>query len=253
MIYTSYDMIQDCRADKAEGWRYFVAHYVPVLRKMTDHYAPGDTAITGRVLAAARRESSLFRSLDPAPERWFVAQLRQVFLSELPAAAPEIELPLETVAEALDSLTLTQKLASWIETMRYDAGATAAMLRMSAPTVEKIRGQAADLIRGKVDSWRRTLLPENGLALSKAAAAISTTDCAGPKVFLDVLDGRATWLGREEMERHVAGCWHCIDHFARMAEVIELLRNIQPLTESEAQTYLDQMGIAPTKKSFWKR
>src|SRR6185436_15508074 len=71
MIYTCYEMVRDCRADKPEGWSYFVASYVPVIRKLLAHYGAGDTAALERVLLGSRDpESSLFRSLEPAPERW---------------------------------------------------------------------------------------------------------------------------------------------------------------------------------------
>lgn len=255
MIYTCYEMIQDCRADKAEGWRHFVSCYVPVMRKLADHYDSGRAgAVVDHMLTTLRQPgSTLFESLDPSPERWFVAQLRQLLVAELPAPEPEIAIGLEEVAAALEPLTVVQKLSAWIETMNYDAAQTGAMLRMAPNTVEKIRAQAADLIRGKVDAWRQTLLTENGRKLGAEAASASTKDCLPPRVFLDVLDGRATWSGREEMERHVGSCWHCIDHFGRMAEVIEVLRGIVPLEETDAAPLLELMGIHKQKAPLWKR
>src|SRR5579859_2954622 len=78
MIYTCYDMIRDCRADRAEGWSHFITNYVPVIRQLAAHYFPHSGAVLEPVLVALRRpESSLFQSLEPAPERWFVAELRQ--------------------------------------------------------------------------------------------------------------------------------------------------------------------------------
>jgi hypothetical protein len=260
MIYTCYEMIRDCRAAKPEGWRYFIANYVPVMRKLLAHYDPAlangpDAAgFIVRLLVAQRQPgSNLFQSLDPAPERWFVARLRQNLVAELSPGTPEIEIDLETAAAAFGPLTMTEKLAAWIETMRYNSAETGAMLRMAPQTVEKIRDRAAELLRGQVDAWRRTLLAENGNRLGLAAAALSGKDCLPPKVFLDVLDGRATWRGREQMEFHVAGCWHCIDHFARMAEVIELLRGIVPLEESEAAPFTQLLGVEKTRPAFWTR
>jgi hypothetical protein len=260
MIYTCYEMIRDCREDKAEGWRHFITHYVPILRKLAAHYdpAPAQSADTvraiERVLTAQRQPgSSLFQSLDPAPERWFVAQLRQKLVAELPAPPPDIEIELETVAQAFAPLTMTEKLAAWIETMRYSDAETGAMLRMAPVTVGKIRERSADLLRGQVDAWRRTLLAENGRALGVAAAAASGKDCLSPKVFLDVLDGRATWRGREQMEQHAAACLHCIDHFARLAEVIEVLRGIVPLDEAGSAPLMDLLGVQKSRTGLWKR
>ena len=48
------------------------------------------------VLFAIRRpESSMFHSVEPAPERWFVAELRQKVLAELKPSAAEFAIELE--------------------------------------------------------------------------------------------------------------------------------------------------------------
>jgi hypothetical protein len=253
MIYTCYEMVRDCRANRPEGWRYFITSYVPVIRKLIEHYG-GSAAHLDRVLLAVRNpQSSMFDSLEPSPERWFVAELRQKVVAELRAPAPEIPLALEEVAEALEPLTLTEKQAAWTESMGYTPEQAGAMLRMAPATVAKIRDRAADLLRGRMNAWRRTILAENGPSLSRAAAAARGAECPGAKTFLDVLDGRTTWRGREEMERHVSDCWHCIDHFCRMAEVIEVLRGIQPLTAEEAEPFRKLLGVAGEERGLWKR
>jgi hypothetical protein len=250
-------MVRDCRAGKPEGWLCLVSNYVPVIRKLLAHYDPpraGDASVMERILVSLRKpESSIFQSLEPAPERWFVAELRQVVLLSLDAPRPEIGIDLETVAAALDPLTLVEKQVAWIETMQYGPAETSLMLRMAPKTVEKIRDKAGELIRGKVDAWRRDLLANNGLALGRAAAAAGGKDCLSAKIFLDVLDGRANWQGRSEMEQHVRGCWHCIDHFSRMAEVVELIRDIEPLRETEAAPFRKLLGVDAEKRPVWKR
>lgn len=252
MIYTCYEMVQDCRADKGEGWAYFICNYVPLIRKLLAHY--GDSAALDRVLLAIRKpESSMFQSMEPAPERWFIAELRQKVLAETPLPAPEIEVDLETVATAFEPLTLVEKQVAWIETMHYDSAETGAMMRMAPKTVEKIRERALELLRGKVDSWRRNLLAENGRPLGQTAAAAAGKECLPAKVFLDILDGRTTWRGRETMEQHVLRCWHCIDHFSRMVEVVELIRGVQPLTEEESAPFRSLLGVQLPKAPLWKR
>jgi hypothetical protein len=254
MIYTSYEMLRDCRAGKPEGWSYFIANYVPVIRKLLTHYGGERAPAMETVLAGLHSpESSLFTSLDPAPERWVVAELRQKIMADLSAADSAPTLELETVAAALAPLTLLEKQAAWLESMRYEAGESAAMLRMSAATVTKIRDRAAELLRSAVDTWNRNLLVANGRALGRAAAAAPTPECVPSKTFLDVLDGRSTWRDRETIERHVIACWHCIDHFCRMAEVIELLRNIQPLSDAEAAPFRQLLGLVEQKPAGWKR
>ncbi|HWC97580.1 MAG TPA: hypothetical protein VG456_12535 [Candidatus Sulfopaludibacter sp.] len=252
MIYTSYEMVQDCRAGKPEGWAYFISNYVPLVRKLAAHYGGADSV--DRILLSVRKaDSNMFQAMEPVPERWFIAELRQKVLAEIPLPSPEIELDLETVSAAFEPLTLVEKQVAWIETMGYDAAQTGAMMRMAPKTVEKIRERASELLRGKLDTWRRGVLTENGRLLSEAATAAAGKDCLPVKVFLDILDGRTTWYGRETMEQHVLGCWHCIDHFSRMVEVVELIRGVQPLTETEAAPYRQLLGIQTARRPFWKR
>jgi hypothetical protein len=234
------------RANLPEGWRHLITNYVPLIRTLLAHYAPGAgrrCGVLNRVLVGiSKPESSLFQSREPAPERWFLAELRQMVLAELEMPAPEMEIDLETVAAALEPLTVTEKQAAWFETMRYTPVETGPMLRMAAGTVEKIRQRAAELIRGKVDAWSATLLADNGAALGRAAAAAAGKDCLPVAAFLDILDGRTTWRGREDMERHVSGCWHCVDHFCRMVEVVEVLRG-PAIVRAEAEPFGQLLGI----------
>ncbi|HLY19834.1 MAG TPA: hypothetical protein VKR61_21555 [Bryobacteraceae bacterium] len=261
MIYTSYEMIADCRAGRGEGWSYFLKQYLQVIRRLLAHYFPeraGDRELLERVLLdLCRPESGLFASLEPCPERGFVAELRQHALrameADRPSAPPEIAIDIETLGAALEPLTLTEKLAAWFEGMRYGEAETGRMLRMSAETAGKIRGRAAELIRAHVDAWRSTLLAENGQALERELGALRTKDCLAAKSFLDVIDGRATWRGREEIEQHVKDCWYCLDHYCRLLEVVDVLRTLKPLSEAEIQGYQGLLGIQPAKRTLWVR
>jgi len=253
MIYTSYEMVRDCRLDKPEGWLYFLSQYVPAIRKLLAHYAPSSHRLEDILAALRRPESSLFQSVEPAPERWFVAELRQKVLAELPTTKPDISLELDTAAAALEPLTVVEKQVAWLDTMQYTAKETGVMMRMSAETAAQIRGRASELIRGKVDAWRPTLLSENGQALGRAAAEKAGGECLPQKAFLDVLDGRTTWVERERMERHITACWHCVDHFCRMVEVVDLMRGLQPLTDAETEPYRQLFGIQVQKPAAWKR
>ena len=236
---------------------HFIVHYVPAIRQALAHYAPEraqDAALLNQILLSVRQpESFLFQSAEPPEERWFVAQLRQLVVAELAAPPAEIPLDLETLTAALGPLTMTEKQAAWFETMGYSPAQAGPMLRVSPETVEKVRHRAAELIRGKVDSWRRTLLAENGPALGREAAAGTGQDCLPTKAFLDVVDGRTTWRGREMMERHLLNCWHCVDHFCRMLEVVHLLRASQPLSEADSAPFRALLGLAAPKRTGWKR
>jgi len=260
MIYTCYEMVRDCRDGRDEGWSYFVSNYTPVIHRIVAHYLPGSAAdgLVERLLIAMRQpQSPLFQSHDPAPERWFVAEMRQQVLGVIDelrsGAEPEPALDLELLGGALETLTVVEKQAVWLETMLYTPQETGTLLRMEPRTIEKIRDRAADLLRGMLDTWRRTLLADNGRQLGRLASTVRTAECPPAKAFLDMLDGRSTWQRREELERHLTGCWYCIDHYCRMAEVLELVRGIQPLPEDEAAKFRAALGIRPPNKTLWQR
>lgn len=225
MIYTCHDMIRDCRANKPEGWSHFITHYVPVIRRLLAHYSSDEPELLERALLDFRKpESSLFHSVDPSPERWFVAELRQ----KLVACTETADLT------TLPPLTQVEKQVVWLETMRYGAEDSAVIMKMSPATVESIRGKAP-------------ALPERATPPSKSEA------CLPAKDFLDVIDGRSNWYRRDEMDRHVNTCWYCIDHFCRLREVCEVLRRARPLTEDEAAPFRKLLGVPAGKSPLWNR
>lgn len=260
MVYTCFEMIRDCREERPEGWSYFITNYVPVIRRLLLHYRPDRVDTVNGVLFAIRnpgpQAASLFASVSPTPEREFLAELRQRVLAildaESPLPEPEISIDLETLTAALDPLTFLEKQAVWLETMRYAPLEAGTLLRTGAAAVEKIRENAEARIRSKLDRWRLTLLSENGRQLGREAAP-ATPQCLAAKAFLDLLDGRTTWHGREDLERHVRTCWHCTDHYCRLLEAAELARRSQPLAESEAKPFRQFLGVTAEKFPSWKR
>jgi len=70
---------------------------------------------------------------------------------------------------------------------------------------------------------------------------------------LDVLDGRVTWSNRQDIDRHLASCWHCIDRFCRTREIDRLVKDTPPLTEEKTEIYLEKLGFPREKAPFWKR
>jgi hypothetical protein len=260
MIYTCYDMVRDCRDGRAEGWSHFVSNYLPVIRRILTHYSPdsaGDGLVERLLVGMRQPDFPLFHSNEPEPERFFIAAMRQHVMGVLDemhsGAEPESALDLPLLGDALEPLTVVEKHAVWLETMHYAPQEAATLLRMEPRTVNKIRDRAAGLLRAKLDTWRRTMLADGGRELGRLAVAAGTAECPQVKAFLDVLDGRSTWQRRDDLERHEAGCWHCIDHYCRMAEVIELVRGIQPLPEEEARKFWAVLGVQPPKRALWQR
>lgn len=257
MVYTSYEMIRDCRANKPEGWSHFVTHHVPFIRRVIAHYFPekrDDDAVLEQILVSLKNpESSLFGSIEAAPERYFLCELRQEVLRLTRDTSCETSVELETMGAALEPLTVAGKQVVWFETMRYGTSDTGRMLRMDPKTVEKIRNQGAELLRGRLDHWSANLLSAAGAQLGRDAWNSRTPECFPSKAFFEIVDGRITWQRRDQMDRHVVKCWHCVDHFCRCLEVIDLGRDAQPLSEEQALPFNRALAIRIEKPPIWKR
>jgi len=261
-VYTCYDMMADCRANRREGWAFFITQYLPLCRGLLAHYFPeraADTELLGRVaVATCRPESGLFADRGLALEREFVADLRQHVLAAVEAdragEVAQAPLDLATLTAALDGFTPVERQAAWMTTMRYNAEDTARILRMEQKTAESVQERSGEAVRQQVDHWSSDILEANGAALGRAAATGKTDSCLPGRAFLDLLDGKMTWRRRQDMEFHLNTCWHCVDHLCRLREVDELLRLNQPLTPEEALPYLALLGISSEdKKPLWKR
>jgi hypothetical protein len=254
-------MILDCRAGKTEGWSYFVNQYVPVVRRLAEHYYPertGDSDLSARVLQTlGKPDLPLFVASGSRSEREFVAELRQFVLGAIEedgaSGEAEIVVDVETLASALESLSTIEKQVAWLEAMRYSTDETAHMMSMHASTVANIRERAAELLRSRVSAWQAGMIAANGPALRREAAHLGKDDCPSARVWLDWLDGRSTWYQREDAERRLAACWHCVDHFCRLREAQSLLRGLKPLTATEAEPFRRAFGLRSTEGSRWKR
>lgn len=245
-VYTCYEMIADCRANKREGWACFACHYLPIVRILERRYS-----LAAPLARVCDKDAPMFDK--PVPEREFVARLRQHVMNY--SAAGEEAVDMAPVTAALENFSAMERQAVWMATMRYDAASSAAILRMEPKTVEAVRDRALDALRGHFDSWSRGILEANGFAWGSAVAAPSGDACVPVRWFLDLLDGKMTWQRRTDIEFHLTTCWHCVDHLCRLREVDELLRHNQPASDDQVRADLAALGFSaePEKKSLWKR
>lgn len=257
-IYTSFEMVEDCKAGLRRGWAHFVSEFEPIIAALAAHYCGEHYASKPSIdLLRDLHTGEFFQSVHPATQREFAIELRQSVLALLEGAcsspAPDIELSLEDVTTALAPLTPVEKQMAWFETMKYVPAHTALTMNAGTDTVERLREKVEELLRQSLDRWKRGLLRENGPQLRAEAVARSGQNCVAIKLFLDVLDGRVTWSNRQNIDRHLASCWHCIDRFCRTREIDRLVKDTPPLTGEKTETHLEKLGFPKEKAPFWKR
>lgn len=243
-VYTCYEMVADCRANRREGWSFFARQYLPVARTLQARYFP-ERPPDPRAMCDG--SSPLFDK--PVPEREFVARLRQhVIALAAPPEGGDPPIDLDTLTGALDGFSPLERQVVWMSTMQYPAPEAAAILRMDAKTAESARERALEALRQRVDHWSRDVLERGGRALGAAAEAAAGERCIPARAFLDLLDGKMTWQRRTDADFHLNQCWHCVDHLCRLREVDELLRNNKPDSEESVSDVLTMLGFPPPKR-----
>ena len=238
-IYTSFDMIADCKAGKPEGAVHLVKHLLPPLRWLHRHYglSEPDLALVLKQTAA----------IEPMNERRFVAHFRP----EPPLNQSTLDL--ETIVEAFGELTLVERQIVWLDTMAYETPDAARHLRISAETAQKARDKAGALLRSKLDDWSITILRENGAHLGRQARAAAPAETVPFHDYIEIIDGRMTWQSRTPIERALADSWHEIDHLCRVREADAAKSETKPLTDDQSRPILAGLGVTPPKPPFLKR
>lgn len=244
-IYTCYDMIRDCREGKADGWRFLVMNYVPALRKMASHYAVDEWG----VLKKLRSANSPLNGMTEMSGREFMDQMR----SHVVPRAGESSVDVDGVLEALSPLTATERQQAWFGTFGYAADDASRMMRLAPETGRKIYERAGELLRGKLDDWQAGMLAKHGLALGEAVEKMRPAEPMPYREFFDVIDGRNTWQQRTGFAKTLESSWYEVHRACSIREADEALEKSRPLTEAEAQPYLERLGVKLEKRGLWAR
>jgi len=250
-IYTTFEMITDCRAGKPEGWIFFVTHLIQPCRTILKHYG-GDEDALRRFLVDKR---SVITASEPATSRHLMTRWRGALLESAgyPQRPVRHDLDLEILQEALVELMPLERQMVWLETMEYGIEESATLMHVAPDAVMRAREKAGEMLRSKMDHWWKSILFDCGPSLGAAARAAIPAEPVAFNTFIEVIDGRLTWQGRFEVDRSLSGSWHEVDHFCRVREADEVVGRAHPLSEAEAQPYLDLFGVKLPKPSLWKR
>ena len=247
-IYTSYEMISDCKAGKPEGWLFLVRQFVPPIRWMLERQGQGEPELRALLLDLQKGGIGKF---EPVVHREFLAGIRPE-----PVAPGEPPFELSQLSEAMTDVPVLERQNLWFETMGYDAPLSAKLLRQAPETTEKARARLIEVLRTKLDSWSLTMLRDHGPALGAAARAAKPKEIVPFRQYLDILDGRMSWQNRVGVERALLKDWYEVDQFCRVREADASVTETTPYDDNDpaAQPYLDLLGVqVPKKSGFLKR
>ena len=172
---------------------------------------------------------------------------------QAPPPAPELALEWEVFDRALAGLSALERQIVWMFVLSPSHDDTKQILRLDAKTAVAVLARAQEALRTSSDRWNTEMLAGNRHLLAQEARSRRAKDCPAQRIFLRTLDGQITWRDREELDHHLAGCWHCVDLFCRFREILFLSRGLQPLSEPESEAYLKMLGLEVRAGSRWRR
>lgn len=249
-VYTCFDMIADCKANKSEGWTYLSKVFIPPLEWMVKRYGGGQAHLA-TLLASLK---PFPREIAPMAEREFIAAIRPHILDSTGWTGGEAQtLALTQFESALTELTPLERQLVWFEVLGYSIPDAARLCRVSAETATKSQDRASDLLRQSLDRWDRAIVRDNAAILAREARAAVPGEPVPFRGYLDIIDGRMTWSNRMTVERSLSASWFEVDHFCRVREADAAMRDTKPLTDEQAAPYVERFGVRLPKPSLWKR
>jgi len=239
-VYTCNDMVHDCRARRPEGWRHFIAEYLPFCRAVILHYLPerGDDPNSLPALMAifSRSGCTVFEVSGIATEREFLLGLRDMVIEQF---APRVQNRPAPESALLTGVPALERQIGWLEAMGYDEHASARMLNLDHKTVAAVRAKLNAALQGA--------------GLSCIVLPAAGPGCASARTLADYSDGRLVWQTRQKVERHLCECWRCVDLFCRLRESDFLMSRRQPLKPAEVENIYEAMDIKPPPAGFWRK
>jgi hypothetical protein len=130
------------------------------------------------------------------------------------------------------------------------------MTRIAPSIAEKsFERLAADYAAALAVQQDRCPWPAEWLRVLREARAAKAEKCPPQHQFLRIHDGQVSWYDKEPVERHVAGCLHCLESWTALREVAYWRREAPAIPEAQIAALFQALPAAGTeqKKSLLRR
>ena len=240
-VYTSIDMLEDCRAGRARGWECLVARFVPALEWIAGHYRRDLAAqelFFIRFLAALRDDpESPVNRLRAATDREFLFHAAEFLLDWAGILRPggARSGAREILDGALGGFTRLERQIVWVRVLGYRPAEIAELLPAGEERIREVLQRAADALGGNA----AIVSEEPGrMALIGEVRSDPPDEPVPLRQLFQVLDGRLDWRRRDEIEDRLVASWYELDRFCRARETAMALRKVRPLPASRTAEYL---------------
>ena len=272
VLFTFHKVREQCEQGSAEAWRAFLDFYTPLSLHLLKMYLPGDGPAPDRVweqtlAALAEKSFERFRATAKQSEREFLADVRALLLDQAlqaaagsataeasqPASAAPLDL--EVLGKLVENLPLVHQEMLFFKLAGYTDAAIERMMRMAPRVAQaafaRLEPDFAAALKIESD---RCPWPRPWLALLQAARATKQEACPHVHQFLRIHDGQVSWYDKEPVEKHVAGCRHCLEAWTALREVGYWRKAAPAVTAAQIEEFLRALTLpAAPKKSLLRR
>lgn len=221
-----------------------LTHYFPALApEVSDHVIA--------VFQRARANNNVyFQGLKFANEREFAFAWRAFVFGygREVARLPVPEISIEQARAVMKDLPMVEQQALWLFIRGFQEAQIAPILMHADATAHSVKQKADERVRAIVPDASSDALAISARALMESAENVKTDACLPLKTFNNIVNGQVSWRERDVAEKHVAGCFYCLDRFTTFQEIVKEMKDRQPAGEAETEGVLGKLNLPAKQK-----
>jgi hypothetical protein len=268
-LFTFHKIREQCEQGGADQWRAFLEFYAPLLLHLLEIYGPSNREsapiiLKRTLLELVASDFERFRSTSRQSEREFLADIRALLLDlalESFAAqeadnSPTGVLDLNKVRGILENLPLLHQQMLFFKLAGYTDATLERMLRIAPRVAEKAFERLQDYAAIQRLDKDRCPWPADWLLILRLAHAAKTENCPPLHQLVRIQDGQVSWYDKEPVEKHAAGCAHCLESWVALCEVGYWRRAAAPVPAAQIEDFLRAIPLErplAAKKSLLQR
>ncbi len=249
-------MAEDCARGERLGWEEFVRNYSGIARNLLAHYFPAIVPeIEDHVITVFRRARSnnngFFQGLQFVNEREFAVAFRDFVFAygREVARLPVPQISLEQARSVFRDMPVVEQQVLWLLMRGFAPEQIAPILMNAEATARSVKENADQRVRAIVPDASPDALVLSARSLMEAAEHAKTDSCLPLKTFNNIVNGQISWRERDVAEKHVAGCFYCLDRFTTFQEMVRQLKDQQPASEAETEKLLSHLDLPAKRKT----
>ncbi len=249
-------MAEDCARGERLGWEEFVRDYSGMARGLLAHYFPAlAPEIEDHVVAVFRRarasQNSFFQNLKFANEREFAFAYRDFVFAygREVARLPVPQVSIEQARGIMQDMPPVEQQVLWLLMRGFSEEQIAPILMHAEATAHSVKQKADERLRTIVPNASPDALVLSARALMEAAEQAKSEACLPLKTFNNIVNGQISWRERDVAEKHIAGCFYCLDRFTTFQEIIREMKDRKAASGAEIERIVEKLDLPVKRKT----